>query len=170
MAIQIERLKSGHIGYKVASYGDWNPYIAITSADDSKDWSGLYVALSTDIAKGYRTDGLSGDGYGTAFLHEVKLLNEIDVVVCDDPKLHDESETSDAKAKLVKSQLASAGIDIGSNLLIPSLGAKGYFFKGYHDKDNMELIVPNKLADRITLMKSITYSYQNWCKVGKVRH
>lgn len=46
---------------------------------------------------------------------------------------------------LVKAQLPqSLGLRAGP--LIPELRRQRYFFKGYHDDANMEIIVPNKLS------------------------
>jgi hypothetical protein len=87
LAIQIQYLDKGLIGYKAASYGEWCPYTNLTTADDSRDWSGLNVSLNPGLAKGYRTDYLApSSGNGIAYRHEVHLLQKVQLVVCDDPQ------------------------------------------------------------------------------------
>ena len=172
MAIQINTLSQGLIGYKASNYETWNSHEYIAKADDSKDWSGLYVSLTRKLAKGYRTDYLDENtGGGMVYLHEVHLLvEEVNVLVCDDEKLGNGMIDATEKKKLVIQQLPQ---DIKVNkdgLLLPQLGKAGYFFKGFHDPDDMELIVPNCLCFKVNLIKAVTYEYRNWEKSNKVKH
>ena len=170
MPIQIQNLPKGLVGYKVASFGDWDPYVALTTADDTKDWSGLYVALNRQVAKGYRTDSLNDRGDGTVYLHEVHLLCDVRLAVCDDRQLGDVSIPGETKAAVVRQQLLASGLSLRPGPLIPQLGREGYFFMGYHDEVDIELIVPNNLSALVCLMKATTYTYRSWEKTAKISH
>ena len=170
MAIEIEELKKGVIGFKMASYSDWCPYTNLTTANDSGEWAGLYVSLNKQVAEGYGTDYLDlNSGNGDAFMHVVHLLQQVKLIVCDDRTLGDGGVKGDAKADLVRAQLPKT-IVLKDGPLIPELGRQGYFFKGYHDEDNMELIVPNKLSALVVLMKRVTYTYQRWFAKSQTVH
>lgn len=171
MAIHIETLPKGLIGYKASGYETWNSSAYQLNADDSKDWSGLYVSLTRKLAKGYRYDYLDeSTGGGTVYLHEVHLLENMNLLVCDDKKIGDGTIDANTKKKLVIQQLPQ-GIKVNEDgLLLPQLGQAGYLFKGFHDPDDMELIVPNRLCSKVNLIKHVTYKFKNWSKSAKIKH
>ena len=93
----------------------------------------MNVSLNPGLAKGYRTVYLDpNSGNGIAYRHEVHLLQKVQLVVCDDPRLGEGGVEETTKATLMKAQLQQA-IGLGAGPLIPELGRQGYFFKGYHE-------------------------------------
>jgi hypothetical protein len=171
MAINVENLSKGLIGYKASSFGTWDSSAYQVKADDSKDWSGLYVSLTRKLAKGYRLDYLDQKtGGGTVYLLEVHLLEEVKLLVCDDKSLGDGKIDENTKKKLVIQQLPSSIKVNEDGLLLPQLGKAGYFFKGFHDPDDMELIVPNCLCAKVNLIKAVTYQYKKWEKSERIKH
>jgi len=171
MTIRVETLSKGLLGYKSSGYGTWDSSAYRVNADDSKDWSGLYVSPTRKLAKGYLTDSLnSTTGSGTAYLLEVHLLEAVNLLVCDDKRLGDDKIDADTKKKYVLQQLPSSIKVNEDGLLIPQLGQAGYFFKGFHDADDMELIVPNCICAKVNLIKAVTYQFKGWEKATKTKH
>jgi hypothetical protein len=165
MAISVQRLAKGPIGFKMASYDTWDSHAALTGARNTGDWSGLYVALKTGLAEGYGVDYLDDKGNGTAYLHEVHLLCDVELLVCDSAELGDGSKGETEKAALVRSQLP-ASIKVPDGFLIPQLGLAGnYFFQGLHDSEgNEELIIPNNHLNLVQLIKPVTYKYKGFMR------
>jgi hypothetical protein len=168
MTIRIENLRKGSIGYKMSNFAVWSPYVNLTTAQDDKDWSGIYLAPDRSVAEGYGSDYLDATGAGSANMHRVLLLQDMKMVVCDDPKLGDGSMAEQDKTALVKAQLASdASIKLDARPLIPSLGRLGYVYKGYHDDEgNWEIIVPNRLSAFLSMLRTSTYRYKGFMLQG----
>lgn len=173
--IEIKTLAKGFIGYKAAGYADWNPQIILDTATDSGEWSGLYVAPAVEIAKGYLVDSLPGSGpnvgAGTSYLYGVHLIKDQMIICCSDRCLADIGGSEVAKAIHVKGLLLGKFNMKIAGPLIPGLGAKGYFFQGFHDEEGgLEIIIPNALCRSVALMKIETYNYARWEVVSKVSH
>lgn len=163
MAIIIDQLRMGRIGFKMAKYDRWCPFTNMTTADDSGQWAGLYISPTAEMSMGYAQDCLDENtGNGNAYLHIAHLLRDLNVLICDDPALGVGDTPGDQKARIVKNQLPP-NIVVGDAPLIPSLGRLGYAFKSYHDQEgNMEIIIPNKLSAFVWMIRQSTLNYEGF--------
>lgn len=163
MAITIEDLPTGKIGFKGSAFDKWDPFASLTGADDSKEWSGIYIAPEADLAKGYLGDYADENtGKGTAYIHIVELLSPLKLLVCTDDIIGDGSVSGDVKAKHIKDNMPGE-ISFGAGLLIPRLGQLGYAYKGLHDSEGgMELVIPNKLSAMLTMARYSTHQISGW--------
>lgn len=161
MAIHEETAVPGFIGYKMASYSKYAPHIVISTADNTKDWDGLYVAPNKAVAEGYGPDYLNQHGSGTTYLYEVHLLWPMNLLFCDDDSLGDGTISQDVKAARVREQLTAARFKNPAGPLIPGLAAKRRIFKCFHDKEgNHEIIIPNMLAGAVSLIRPEKFTYR----------
>lgn len=148
MDISTSDLAVGWIGIKCAAFHTWNAQTYETNATNRDDWSGLYVALNEDTAKGYAPNMVE-HGHGDVYLHNVSLTTSTRLIT----GLDESFKTGHIDMTAVKTALRTAGIDVGNDqLLIPRLGELGYFFKCYNNEEgDMEVIVPNNMASRLTM-------------------
>lgn len=143
MDLEIKEFKELE-GYKATSYERWDP--AQYDGDDTKDWSGLYIAEIESTAQGYLPDTVKS---GFAFIHKVSLINKMKLIIC----LDDSFKTGDIDIDTLKKSLRANDIDVqGNHLLIPRLGELGYAFMCYNNMEgDKEIIIPNTLVENIKM-------------------
>lgn len=149
MNISLGSINGGFIGYKAASYENWDSTIYQKNSDNGNEWSGLYIAEEESTACGYLPDMVGDGGSGIAYIHKVDLNENVNIVIC----LDDSFRTGEIDMDALKKALREKGLDVQDNqLLMPRLGELGYFFKCYNnDEGAIEIIVPNVMADKITM-------------------
>jgi hypothetical protein len=148
MDVTLTTLDRGQIGFKSAGYETWNSVTYVNTAKNDQDWSGLYVAVVEDTAKGYLPDMVES-GAGTAYIHKVILSEAVKMIVCMD----DGFKTGSYDMGALKLALAAkhVAVDTG-DLLMPKLGQLGYLFKCYNNEDGaIEIIVPNNMVGKLVM-------------------
>lgn len=169
MAVTVSVLRKGLIGYKVSGYETFDGKLAMSGADN-QEWSGLYVAESRSVARGYRMDVLDeSTGSGTAYFHEVHLLEDMKVLVCDDKEFASGAKSGDEKADIARQQIGTQAA-VGTALLMPRLGELGFAWKGLHDGSDFEIVIPLKLCSKVVMMKAKTYTYKGFEKKSVAVH
>lgn len=151
MEVKIGKLAIGFIGYKGAGYTKWDSAFYMKNSTSDKDWSGLYIAADNDTAKGYLPDAVPEDanGNGIVYIHKAEVTEEVNLITCMDESF----KTGEIDMDALRSALDKNDVKVNDKeLVMTKLGELGYFFKCYNNEDGaIEIIVPNSMADKITM-------------------